>query len=90
MPRHPDCYSAWGPHADRHDKSLIHIVLKGSRFGADLHPVRGGVEALASALISPGDGLRPRAARVSLWTERNSRVALRLAFESRAAVRRRT
>jgi hypothetical protein len=25
-----------GPHADRHDKSLIHIVLKGSRFGADL------------------------------------------------------
>jgi hypothetical protein len=24
-----ECYSAWGPDADRHDKSLIHMTLEG-------------------------------------------------------------
>ena len=32
----PDCQSAWGPDADRLDKSLMHVGLKGSMFGADL------------------------------------------------------
>jgi hypothetical protein len=29
------CYSAWGPDADRHDKPLIHMPLEGSCFGVD-------------------------------------------------------
>lgn len=29
------CLSAWGPDADRHDKSLNHTTLEGSCFGYD-------------------------------------------------------
>jgi hypothetical protein len=31
------CYSAWGPDADRHDKTLIHLILEGSCLGAYSH-----------------------------------------------------
>ena len=31
------CYSAWGPNADRHHKSLIDLPSVGSMLGADSH-----------------------------------------------------
>ncbi len=34
----PNSWSAWVPTPNGTDKSLIHIGLEGSRFGADLHP----------------------------------------------------
>jgi hypothetical protein len=33
------CYAAWGPDADRHDKSLLHMTLEGSCFGTDSLPM---------------------------------------------------
>jgi hypothetical protein len=70
-----DCYSAWGPDADRHDKSLIHMTLEGSCFGANLHTrttsspshtARGWYSCSADAVALPGRSRRAEAA-VKAW-----------------------